>query len=54
MKPVSTTVTVRRARDDVFDFLDVLGNHEPFTDHFLVDWQLSGPTAGLGARRACD
>jgi hypothetical protein len=49
MKPVSTTVTVPRPREEVFDFLDMLGNHAPFTDHFLVDWQLSGPTAGFGA-----
>jgi hypothetical protein len=28
----------------------VLGNHEQFTDHFLVDWSLSGPATGTGAR----
>ncbi|HEY1236855.1 MAG TPA: hypothetical protein VGE91_00860, partial [Solirubrobacterales bacterium] len=31
-------------------FLDVLGNHEQFTDHFLVDWELSGPPSGVGAK----
>ena len=50
MKPVTATVTVPQAREEVFDFLDVLANHERFTDHFLVDWELSGPTAGVGAR----
>ena len=50
MKPVTATVTVPRPREEVFDFLDVLGNHERFTDHFLVKWELSGPPAGVGAR----
>jgi uncharacterized protein YndB with AHSA1/START domain len=50
MKPVTATVTVPRPREEVFDFLDVLGNHERFTDHFLVEWELSGPPAGVGAR----
>ena len=50
MKPVTATVAVRQSREEVFDFLDVLANHERFTDHFLVDWELSGPTAGVGAR----
>src|SRR5262249_43874959 len=27
-----------------------LGNHEQFTDHFLVDWELSGPASGVGAK----
>ena len=43
MKPIVSTTTVNRPRDEVFAFLDVLGNHEQFTDHFLVDWSLSGP-----------
>jgi hypothetical protein len=50
MKPVTATVTVPPPREEVFDFLNVLGNHERFTDHFLVDWELSGPPAGVGAR----
>lgn len=50
MKPVTATVTVSRRREEVFDFLDVLSNHECFTDHFLVDWQSSGPRSGIGAR----
>ena len=35
---------------EVFAFLDVLSNHEPFTDHMLVDWSYEGPAAGVGAR----
>ena len=50
MKPVTATVTVPQPREEVYDFLDVLANHEHFTDHFLVDWELSGPAAGVGAR----
>jgi hypothetical protein len=50
MKPVTVSVTVPEPREDVYAFLDVLGNHESFTDHFLVDWELSGPGAGVGAR----
>jgi hypothetical protein len=50
MKPVTATVTVPQSREEVYDFLDVLANHEQFNDHFLVDWQLSGPAAGVGAK----
>ena len=50
MKPVTATVSVPQSREEVFDFLDVLANHERFTDHFLVDWELSGPRSGVGAR----
>jgi len=49
MKPVTASVEVPQPREEVFDFLDVLANHEQFTDHFLVDWNLSGPSAGVGA-----
>ena len=50
MKPVSVSIEVPQSRDRVYDFLDVLGNHERFTDHFLVDWEVSGPQRGVGAR----
>jgi len=50
MKPVAATVTVPQSREEVYDFLDVLANHEQFNDHFLVDWELSGPAAGVGAK----
>jgi hypothetical protein len=49
MQPVSVSVTVDRPVEEVYDFLDVLGNHESFTDHFLKDWRLSGPPSGVGA-----
>jgi polyketide cyclase/dehydrase/lipid transport protein len=50
MKPVTVSITVPNDREEVYDFLDVLANHEPFTDHMLVDWHYSGPARGLGAR----
>ena len=50
MKPVTVSIAVPNRREEVYDYLDVLANHEPFTDHMLVDWHYSGPAAGLGAR----
>jgi uncharacterized protein YndB with AHSA1/START domain len=50
LKPVIVTVDVPNPREDVFEFLDVLANHEPFNDHLMVDWKYSGPRAGVGAR----
>jgi hypothetical protein len=49
-KPVTVSVVVPHARPEVFAFLDVIGNHEAFTDHMLFDWSYSGPPSGLGAR----
>jgi hypothetical protein len=49
MKPVTVSVDVDRSREDVYAFLDVLGNHEAFMDHLFVDWELDGPAAGVGA-----
>jgi hypothetical protein len=34
----------------VYDFLDVMANHEPFTNHMLTDWEYSGPERGVGAK----
>jgi uncharacterized protein YndB with AHSA1/START domain len=50
MKPVRVSVTVPQSREEVYEFLDVLANHEPFTDHMMVDWEYSGPPRGIGAR----
>lgn len=50
MKPINVSVKVDRPRDEVFAFLDVIANHEQFTDHMLVDWSLSGPPAGVGSK----
>lgn len=37
-------------RQEVFDFLDIMANHEPFNDHLMRDWQLSGPKRGVGSK----
>jgi hypothetical protein len=50
IKPVTVTVDVPQPREAVFAHLDVLANHEEFTDHLLIDWRVSGPIAGVGAR----
>ena len=49
-KPVTVSVDVPHDREQVFEFLDVMANHEPFNDHLLRNWQLSGPTRGVGSK----
>ncbi|MGA2926848.1 MAG: SRPBCC family protein [Solirubrobacteraceae bacterium] len=50
MRPVQVTTEVPCPREQVYDFLDVMANHEQFTDHMLHDWQYSGPDRGIGAK----
>lgn len=50
MKPVCVALDVPNARDEVFAFLDVMANHETFTDHMLKDWEYSGPERGIGSK----
>jgi ribosome-associated toxin RatA of RatAB toxin-antitoxin module len=50
MKPVTVAATVSKPPAEVFDFLDVLSNHEGFLDHYLTDWKFSGPQRGVGAK----
>jgi uncharacterized protein YndB with AHSA1/START domain len=50
MKPVTVSTTVARPVAEVYEFLDLLANHEGFMDHMLVEWELSGPRRGVGAR----
>ena len=49
-KPVTVTIDVPQDREAVFEFLDLMANHEPFTDHLMRDWELSGPERGVGSR----
>lgn len=49
-KPVTVSVTVPQSVEEVYAFLDVMANHETFTDHLMRDWSLSGPSSGVGAR----
>jgi hypothetical protein len=48
--PVTVSVDVPQRRADVYAFLDVMANHESFTDHMLTDWHVSGPATGVGAK----
>ncbi len=50
MQPVTVTTDIARPREQVFEFLDDLSNHAGFLDHFLVDWEFSGPARGVGAK----
>jgi Polyketide cyclase / dehydrase and lipid transport len=50
MKPVRVTIDVPEPRGDVYEFLDVMANHEPFTNHILRDWEYSGPDRGVGSK----
>jgi ribosome-associated toxin RatA of RatAB toxin-antitoxin module len=50
MKPVTVEATVTKPPLEVYEFLDALANHERFLDHYLVDWEFSGPQRGVGAR----
>jgi hypothetical protein len=50
MKPVIASIDVPQPRESVYAFLDVMANHEPCTNHMLVDWRYSGPPAGVGSK----
>jgi hypothetical protein len=49
-KPVTVSIDVPHDPEAVFDFLDVMSNHEPFNDHLMRDWRFSGPERGVGSR----
>ena len=50
MEPVQVTIDVPQPVEEVYDFLDVMANHEPFTNHILKDWEYSGPDRGVGSK----
>ncbi len=53
MRPVTVSTTIRRPREEVFEYLADIANHQEFTDHFLTDWRLTREDsygAGAGAR----
>jgi uncharacterized protein YndB with AHSA1/START domain len=50
MKPVTVATTIARPPEDVYELLNDLANHEQFTDHFLVEWEMTREdTRGAGA-----
>jgi Polyketide cyclase / dehydrase and lipid transport len=50
MKPVTVSTEVSKPREEVFEYLDLLANHEVFMDHMFVNWSFSGPATGVGAK----
>jgi uncharacterized protein YndB with AHSA1/START domain len=49
-KSVTVSIDLPQSRPAVFAFLDVMANHEPFNDHLMKDWELSGPDRGVGSK----
>lgn len=54
MRSIMVSTDVPNAREDVYEFLDVLGNHEQFTDHMMKNWRVAGPARGVGAKVKLD
>ena len=53
MDPVTSTITIDRPREEVFDYLADIANHPEFSDHYLKDWHLTRvDSVGNGRRRA--
>jgi|SRR3954447_9470669 hypothetical protein len=50
--PITVSIDVPQPRSEVYAFLDVMANHESFTDHLLTNWRVSGPPTGVGAKAA--
>jgi hypothetical protein len=49
-QPVTVSIDVPQPRPAVYDHLDVMANHEAFTDHMLTNWRVSGPATGIGSK----
>jgi uncharacterized protein YndB with AHSA1/START domain len=50
---VTVSTIISASREQVFDYLQDIANHEEFTDHYLVDWHLTRIDSvgqGAGAR----
>ncbi|MFT3863612.1 MAG: SRPBCC family protein [Solirubrobacterales bacterium] len=47
--PVTVSVEVARSRQEVFDYVDVLANHEDWMKILYKDWRFEGPRRGAGA-----
>lgn len=50
MEPVTVSIDVKRPRQEVFDYIDVLRNHEDWMSHLYKDWRFEGPRRGVGAK----
>ena len=49
-QPVTVSIDVPQPRASVYAYLDVMANHEAFTDHILTNWRVSGPATGIGSK----
>ena len=49
-QPVTVSIDVPQDRACVYAYLDVMANHEHFTDHMLTNWRVSGPPTGIGSK----
>jgi len=49
-QPVTVSIDVPQARAAVYAYLNVMANHEAFTDHMLTNWRVSGPATGVGSK----
>jgi uncharacterized protein YndB with AHSA1/START domain len=57
MEPVTAKVLIDRPREEVFDSLADIANHQEFTDHYLKEWRLTRVDSvgrGAGARFKID
>lgn len=57
MDPVTSTVTIDRSPEAVYDYLFDVANHAEFTDHYLKDFRLTREDSlgvGAGARFRVD
>jgi uncharacterized protein YndB with AHSA1/START domain len=48
-EPVTVAVEVARPRQEVFEYVDVLANHERWMSLLYKDWSFEGPRRGVGA-----
>jgi uncharacterized protein YndB with AHSA1/START domain len=54
---VTATVLIDRPREEVFDYLADIANHQEFSDHYLKEWRLTRLDSvgrGAGARFKID
>jgi len=57
MDPVTANVLIDRPREEVFDYLADIANHQEFSDHYLKEWRLTRVDSvgrGAGARFKID
>jgi uncharacterized protein YndB with AHSA1/START domain len=47
--PVTVSVEVARPRQEVFEFVDLVANHERWMKRLYKDWSFEGPRRGVGA-----